>query len=61
MTLQGEHLAKTGCAIPGSPMFSMLKLIKIGSVFLKLGVQNTICTPGWLTHWDGVFTFKHPT
>jgi hypothetical protein len=39
MTLQGVHLAKTGCEIPGSSMFSMLEFVKIGVFF------------GWLMHW----------
>jgi hypothetical protein len=50
MTLQGVHLAKTGCTIPCSSVFSMLRLVKIGRAFGKLGVQNTPWTPGWLTH-----------
>jgi hypothetical protein len=50
MTLQGVDLAQSGCAIPGSPMFSMLKLIKLGCVFGQLGVQNTPCTSGWLIY-----------
>jgi hypothetical protein len=59
MTLQGVHLAETGCAIPGSPMFSMLELVKIGCVLGKLGLQNTPCTPGLAnTLMIGLFLFR---
>ena len=49
MTLQGVHFTNTGCAIQCSAMSPMLKLVKTGCDFWKLGVQNTPCTPGWLT------------
>ena len=51
MTLQGVHFTNTGCAIQCSAMSPMLKLVKTGCDFWKLGVQNTPCTPGWLIHW----------